>query len=52
MKTKDSELLLKTLELSTFVVTLYTFSPYVGIAAAAIAIYCLLNEAEDDEEDQ
>lgn len=52
MKTKGSELLLKTLEVSTFVVTLYTFYPPVGIAAAALAIYCLLNEADDGNEEK
>ncbi|MEQ8469093.1 hypothetical protein [Coleofasciculus sp. E2-BRE-01] len=49
MNRKHSELLLKTLEVSTFVVTLYTYSAFVGIAAAGLAIYCLLQQAREED---
>jgi len=47
MNRKNSELVLKSLETSVVIVTLYTLNPPVGIVVTPLAIYCLIGLYKD-----
>jgi hypothetical protein len=47
MNRKNSELILKSLEISVAIATLYTLNPPVGIVVTPLAIYCLIATYKD-----
>ncbi|NEQ27601.1 MAG: hypothetical protein F6K28_53080 [Microcoleus sp. SIO2G3] len=49
MKAKHCKRLLEALEVGTVIASLYACSPFVGIVAAPLAVYCLIIQYRDED---
>ena len=52
MKEVDPDFLLELLQIASAIISLVAVSPTVGVIAAGVAVYCLIDKSKDDDKDQ